>query len=128
MLLAPAGPGAAPPERLVTVTGLGGAGKTRLALEMVRYLSPKYDGALWFVPLADVSHPGQIGDAIIEALAIPRSTQAQPLEQLADFLQSYPAALLILDNFEHLQEEGTVFVRQLSQRLPGLSCLVTSRL
>lgn len=100
------------------MTGSGGAGKTRLALEVARRLCPDYGGAVWFVPLADVAHPHLIADAIMETLGVSRSAHAAPLEQAIEFLQSYPAALLILDNFEHLQEEGTPIVQTLRQRLP----------
>ena len=117
-------PGASP---LVSLIGPGGAGKTRLALETARRLLPAYDGAAWFVPLADIAHPGLIADALVETLGIARSAHAAPIEQAIEFLQAYPAALLILDNFEHLQEEGTPFVQTLRQNLPRLSCLVTSR-
>ncbi len=115
------------PPPLVTLTGAGGAGKTRLALEVARRLRSEYNQSVWFVPLADVAHPHLIADALVETLGISRSAHAAPLEQAIEFLQSYPAALLILDNFEHLQEEGTPLVQTLRQRLPRLSCLVTSR-
>ena len=116
-----------PPPPLVTLTGSGGAGKTRLALEVARRVSPEYNGAVWFVSLADVAHPALIADALVETLGVSRSAHAAPLEQAIEFLRPYPAALLILDNFEHLQEEGTPLVQTLRQRLPRLSCLVTSR-
>jgi predicted ATPase len=112
---------------LVTLTGPGGAGKTRLALEVAQHLCPEYAEAVWFVPLADVTRPELIADAIIETLSLSRSVQSEPLEQVAEFLHAYPAALLILDNFEHLQEEGTPFVQALRRRLPRLSYLITSR-
>ncbi len=126
-LLSPQGvPSNAPPP-LVTLTGQGGAGKTRLALEVARRLAPSYAQAVWFVPLADVLSPERIGDAVCETLELARSGQSDPIQQAIAFLRGYPNALLIFDNFEHLQEEGTPVLQALRHRLPHLACLVTSR-
>ncbi len=69
--------GAAPQARLVTLTGTGGTGKTRLALETIREL-PETDfrGGIWFVPLADVVDPAHVADAILSALRLPRRVAA----------------------------------------------------
>lgn len=115
------------PPALVTVTGPGGAGKTRTVLEVARRLAPYYGQAVWFVPLADVLAPERILDAICETLGIERSASSDPTAQAIDFLGGYPDALLILDNLEHLQEEGTSVLQTLRTRLPRLACLVTSR-
>jgi hypothetical protein len=72
--------------RLATLTGPGGSGKTRLALEAAARLREALDGAVWFVPLADLSDPRRIVDAIHAALALPRLPQAEPLEQIAEAL------------------------------------------
>jgi len=118
-------PNAPPP--LVTLTGQGGAGKTRLALEVARRLAPLYGQAVWFVPLADVLSPERIADALCETLDLTPSAQSDPVHLVIEFLRGCPISLLILDNFEHLQEEGTEALQQLRRRLPHLSCLVTSR-
>ncbi|MCW3098816.1 MAG: DNA-binding transcriptional activator of the family [Chthonomonadaceae bacterium] len=115
------------PPPLVTLTGQGGAGKTRLALEVARRLATVYAQAVWFVPLADVLSPERILDALCETLDLSRSAQSDPAQQATEFLSGYPAALLIIDNFEHLQEEGTGVLQALRRRLPHLACLVTSR-
>ena len=112
---------------LVTITGPGGAGKTRLAIEAGRRLCPAYGGAVWFVPLADVAQPELIADALVDALPITRFAQSSPIDRAIEYLGRRPAALLILDNYEHLQETGVEIVRTLRARLPRLACLVTSR-
>nr|CAA9259324.1 hypothetical protein AVDCRST_MAG63-2342 [uncultured Armatimonadetes bacterium] len=114
--------------RLVTVTGPGGSGKTRLALEAARCLSPRFPGGVWFVALADLRDPDRIPDAIADALRLPRLPAAAPLDQVVALLASTPApALLVLDNFEQLVDEGAPLVHELLLRVPTLSCLVTSR-
>jgi predicted ATPase/DNA-binding SARP family transcriptional activator len=123
--------------RLVTLTGTGGTGKTRLALEVARQLRalPGIDTVV-FVPLADLSDTAHIPAAIAEALfrtdpGIPSSPPAAVAAQ--DFLLeklSRGNVVLMLDNLEHLQNAGpeaVVLVRQLLQAVPRLSILITSR-
>lgn len=126
-LLSPAGAAPDTPPPLVTVTGSGGAGKTRLALEVARRLAPAYAQAVWFVPLADVLSSDRIADALCETLDVSRSAQSDPAKQAMEFLQAYPAALLILDNFEHLQEHGSSCLQALRRGLPNVAFLITSR-
>ncbi len=85
--------------RLVTLTGPGGTGKTRLAIEMAGRLAGPLAGAVWFVSLADLSDPGLIAGAVRDALRLPHSPGAEPLEQAAEMLAKQPS-LLVLDNFE----------------------------
>jgi predicted ATPase/DNA-binding SARP family transcriptional activator/class 3 adenylate cyclase len=115
-----------PPTRLVTLTGAGGSGKTRLALEAASRLTEAYRGAVWFVPLADLPEPSLLPGAVADALRLPRLAGAEPVEQIAELLRGY-RALLVLDNFEHLVEEGAPLVWRLLERIPTLTCLVTSR-
>jgi predicted ATPase len=90
--------------RLLTLTGPGGTGKTRLSLEVAQRLADAFEGAVWFAPLADLSDPHSIPDAVLDALRLPRSPQRAPLDQVVEHLAKQPAALLVLDNFEHLVE------------------------
>ncbi len=129
--------GAAAP-RLVTLTGPGGAGKTRLALEAAARLSHAYRGRIRFVALADVPHPRLLSFALTHALRLPPA--ADPLEGALEWLQNGPS-LLVLDNFEHLLDSeeksgkmehriaspSAAWARLLLERAPGLTCLVTSR-
>jgi predicted ATPase/DNA-binding SARP family transcriptional activator/Tfp pilus assembly protein PilF len=119
--------------RLVTLTGPGGTGKTRLALEVARRLLEPFRNAVWFVPLAALSDPGLLPDAVMAALQLSRSSSVDPFVQVVEMLNRQPA-LLILDNCEQLLEgtetaplPGVQWVRSLLERVPELRCLVTSR-
>jgi predicted ATPase/DNA-binding SARP family transcriptional activator len=115
-----------PETRLVTLTGPGGSGKTRLAIAVAGRLQEEFAGAVWFVPLAEVAEARRIGDAIRDAMRLPASTDGEPLEQVAAALSPEPS-LLVLDNFEQLVGEGALTVRYLLERVPRLTCVVTSR-
>jgi predicted ATPase/DNA-binding SARP family transcriptional activator len=115
-----------PETRLVTLTGPGGSGKTRLALEAARRLLETFSGAVWFVALADIADARRIPDAFVEALHLSREDRSAPMEQVVKALESHPS-LLVLDNFEQLVEEGACLVRMLLEQIPLLTCLVTSR-
>ena len=117
-------PGAA--VRLVTLTGPGGAGKTRLAVETARFLQMKVTYPIAFIGLAEVTDAGQMLRHVADALHLPHTSNADPMPQIADRLQNAPA-LLILDNFEQLPPNGASVVQALLTRLPALRCLVTSR-
>jgi predicted ATPase/DNA-binding SARP family transcriptional activator len=116
-------------ERLITLSGPGGSGKTRLCLEAARTL-PESDvclrGAIAFVPLADISDAAFVFSAIRDALRLPAVPNVAHLDQVAEALSGAPA-LLLLDNFEQLVEEGAPLVQELLERLPQLSILATSR-
>jgi predicted ATPase/DNA-binding SARP family transcriptional activator/class 3 adenylate cyclase len=112
--------------RLVTLTGPGGTGKTRLGLAVAAQVQEAFHGAIWFVALADLTDPQLIVDQTMSALRLPRSPGAEPLEQVVAALTRQPA-LLLLDNFEHLAAEGATLVRTLLERVATLTVLVTSR-
>ncbi|WP_309718392.1 tetratricopeptide repeat protein, partial [Armatimonas sp.] len=118
---------ASPQTRLLTLTGPGGTGKTRLSLEAAGRFAESFAGAVWFVPLADLSDASLIPTAILQALSIPLSGSKEPLEQAVTVLQKQPT-LLILDNFEQLVEAGGAeLVQSLVSQVGSLRCLVTSR-
>jgi predicted ATPase/Tfp pilus assembly protein PilF len=112
--------------RLLTLSGPGGTGKTRLAIEVASRLLEPFSGAVWFVPLADVSDVAGLVPAVQEALQLPRLSEAAPLEQVLEALSKQPC-LLVLDNFEQLVEEGAAVVQTLLAEAPTLMCLLTSR-
>jgi len=109
--------------RLVTVTGAGGAGKTRLAIEAAR----RFDsGPVWFVELSPIVDGALIPSVIATAAGIAEVAGESPLETLASTLRA-AHALLLLDNCEHLLVPCAVAVAHLLQACPSLAVLATSR-
>jgi len=113
-------------QRLVTLTGPGGTGKTRLAIEAARHLAQVFEGAIWFVALSDLREPGLIPDMLLSSLKLPRVPDREPIEQMVAALSRQPT-LLVLDGAEHLVAGVAGVVRTLLERVPPLTCLVTSR-
>src|SRR5439155_934517 len=95
--------------RLITLTGPGGSGKTRVALEAAARLNEAFKGAARFVALADLRDPARIADAIADALLLEPASEGSRLEQVALALARPPdgsPALLVLDNVEQLLRPG----------------------
>ena len=113
-------------NRLVTITGPGGNGKTRLAIETAAALLSVFPGGVRFVSLGNMLEAGQLPDALRQSLRLPAQAGAAPLDQVIRAL-SVSRSLLILDNFEHLVEEGAVLVHTLLAAVPLLTLAVTSR-
>lgn len=111
-------------ERWVTITGPGGMGKTRLALEAAR--RRELDD-LYFVSLIELREVSQLPGALARAVQLPLNPSQEPLETVLGFLGGRPL-LLVLDNAEHLATESLALLcQQLLERLPLLRLLVTSR-
>ncbi len=112
--------------RVLTLTGTGGSGKTRLALEVARDLIGAYPDGVWLVELAPLSEPGLVARAVAGALDV-AERPGQPLAHtLADAL--WPRqTLLILDNCEHLVDAVARLVDELVRSCPNLRLLATSR-
>ena len=112
--------------RLVTLTGPGGIGKTRLAIEAATRLRDPYGGAVFFADLSDLSDAPLVAETVAEALRLSRMAGVESAEQVVEALSRQPS-LLVLDNFEQLADEGATFIHRLLTRVPTLTCLVTSR-
>jgi predicted ATPase len=114
--------------RLVTITGPGGIGKTRLGLEIASGLLESFPGGVHFVPLSPLRDPGLIASVIVQTLGIRETGGQSSLEQLKKYLQdsAREPVLFLLDNFEHLMPAAPL-VADLMAIVPNLKVLVTSR-
>jgi predicted ATPase/DNA-binding SARP family transcriptional activator len=110
--------------RLLTLSGAGGSGKTRLALELARQLADTYANGAAFVDLAPLRDPALVVPAIARGLDL-HDVPGDPLEVIAAALRAREV-LLLLDNAEHLRAAAPSFVELLA-RAPRLTFLVTSR-
>ncbi|MGC9319017.1 MAG: ATP-binding protein, partial [Armatimonadota bacterium] len=117
---------AAADVRLVTLSGPAGSGKTRLALKAAEQALERFEGAVWFIPLAEVRDAALIPTVIADRLELQRSPSLDPLEQIVTFL-SGRTPLLVLDNLEQLAGDAGSVIYSLLDRLPSLTCLATSR-
>ena len=112
--------------QMVTFTGPGGTGKTRLSLELAHRLLGHFQDGVFFIQLADISDPDQVVARIAQQLEV-RAAGSQPLFQnLKDYLRD-KNILLLLDNFEQLIPAAPV-VAELLASAPSLKVLVTSRI
>ncbi len=113
--------------RLVTLTGPGGVGKTRLAVEATREVSSEFaDGAV-YVALATLRDPGMIPSGIVQALGLRETDATSPMARLTAALRDRHL-LLVLDNFEHLAVPAAkTFLTDLLMACAGVTALVTSR-
>jgi predicted ATPase len=112
-------------SRLVTLSGPGGVGKTRLALQVAVELTEHFPDGTWFVSLAPISDPDLVIPTISQALGLQETRDQSPLEQVKRFLQE-KQTLLLLDNFEQVGAAATA-VADLLAACPHLKVLVTSR-
>lgn len=121
--------GLAAPGALITLTGTGGCGKTRLALQLAASTVSAFSDGVWFVSLAEVAPGSSVGVVAaqiagqLSVRALPRETlPAAVVRDLAD-----RAALLIVDNCEHVQGACAEFLAALHTRCPGVCVVATSR-
>jgi predicted ATPase/class 3 adenylate cyclase len=112
--------------RLVTLTGVGGVGKTRLALEVAGELVLEYRDGAWLVELAGVRDLEAVPDTLVASFGLQPRAGSSASETLLEFLRS-KALLLILDNCEHLLRPVGNLVAQVMQACPAVRVLATSR-
>ena len=113
--------------QLVTLTGPGGIGKTRLALQVAADAAPEFPAGICFVPLSAVSDHGLITSTIAQALGLRETGNQSPQESLKEYVSGLnQPMLLLLDNFEHLVSAAPV-IAQLLTTAPKLRIAVTSQ-
>jgi predicted ATPase/DNA-binding CsgD family transcriptional regulator len=113
-------------NRLVTLTGPGGCGKTRLALVAAGELEGGFEHGVWFVELASLVDPSLVQGAVASALGVREQPGGPSTETLSGYLRT-KKMLLILDNCEHLVEACAVLCEALLRTCPNLRILATSR-
>src|SRR4029077_8615090 len=113
-------------NRLVTLTGAGGAGKTRLAVEIAARIAPEFRDCVWYVDLAPITPPDVVPVTVARALGLPdqpgRSTRENLRASVGD-----RQMLMVLDNCEHLLDACATLIVDLLGACPGLTLLATSR-
>jgi predicted ATPase/DNA-binding SARP family transcriptional activator len=112
-------------SRLVTLTGAGGSGKTRLAGELAARAAPSFGRVAW-VDLAPLSDAGYITQHVADALQVPQRPGPTPLELLVEFMCEHHM-LVVLDNCEHLVEASAGLAEALLRGCPRLAVIATSR-
>ena len=113
-------------SRLVTLTGAGGAGKTRLAIEIAGQMVDAFDGGVWYVDLAPITHPDLVPVTVARALGLPDQPGQSATDTLLRFIGTRPM-LLVLDNCEHLPDACAALAAMLLGACPAVTLLATSR-
>lgn len=113
-------------HQLVTLTGSGGAGKTRLAVRVAALAANEIDGGAWFVDLAPVTDPDNVVSAMAAGLGVPDQLGRAAIDTLVGFVGEQQL-LVVVDNCEHLLSGVTTAAVALLSACPNLSILATSR-
>jgi predicted ATPase len=112
--------------RLITLTGPGGTGKTRLAVQLAEEVAEQFAGGVWFAGLASILDAGLVVSAVAQALEVRASGNRPLVEDIKEHLRRSPGVLLLLDNFEHVLAAAPV-VTELMGASRELKIVVTSR-
>ncbi len=113
-------------NRIVTLTGAGGAGKTRMAIRIAADITADYRDGVYYVDLAPVTHEAVVPVAVARALGLPDQPGRSTLETLTKFVGDRQT-LVVLDNCEHLLDATASLAAELLATCPGLQVLATSR-
>jgi predicted ATPase/DNA-binding CsgD family transcriptional regulator len=112
--------------RLVTLTGVGGAGKTRLAVRVATDVRDAYPDGAWLVDLTGITNPAWLERAVAGALNVADRTDQRPSQVVIEYLRDRHL-LLVLDNCEHLLDACACFVDRILRHAPGVRLVCTSR-
>jgi predicted ATPase/class 3 adenylate cyclase/DNA-binding CsgD family transcriptional regulator len=113
-------------NRLVTLTGAGGSGKTRLAIEVAGLIADSFTGGGWYVDLAPITDSELVSTAVAAALGLPDQPGRSTSETIVRFV-SDRQMLLVLDNCEHLLDATAALITSVVDHSPGVTVLTTSR-
>ncbi len=112
--------------RVVSISGVGGAGKTRLALQVAADIGSEFPGGVWFVELAPVTDPDHVDNLVARTLGI-AEVPGRPIKQLiVEFLADHHS-LLIIDNCEHLIDAAATLTAAITAGAPNVRVIATTR-
>jgi predicted ATPase len=113
-------------NRVVTLTGAGGVGKTRLAIQVAAQLAGEFSDGVWYVDLAPLTDPDLVPVAVARALGLPDQPGRSTMDTLLRFVRDRQM-LVVLDNCEHLLDASAEVVVAVLGAAPGLTVIATSR-
>jgi predicted ATPase/class 3 adenylate cyclase/DNA-binding CsgD family transcriptional regulator len=113
-------------HRLLTVTGAGGCGKTRLALQLAADRSDRFDDGVWYVELAAVTGSGTVARQLADVLRVSDEPQVPLVSSLVERLRRQ-SVLLVLDNCEHVVDQCAELIDAVTRQCGGVRVLATSR-
>jgi predicted ATPase/class 3 adenylate cyclase/DNA-binding CsgD family transcriptional regulator len=113
-------------NRLVTLTGTGGVGKTRLAVQVAAQVAGEFGDGVWYVDLAPITDPDLVPVTVARALGLPDQPGRSTMDTLIRFV-AVRQMLVVLDNCEHLLEASAALAVGLLGAAAGVTCLATSR-